>query len=167
YDVFLLVASIPCIIYLLSYPLTYVSDNIHILLLIFSGFTFPILLWTLQKKYIEMYRAGFFNVFFTITSAISEEIIWRGALIAFLQHTGLTLYYSLLFSSIGFLMLHIPIMKIKKSLYLLLFTLILVIIFWFLDIIAAIVFHVFHNLALQIFKPIQRIENRGPVSKEW
>ncbi|MGX0019522.1 membrane protease YdiL (CAAX protease family) [Staphylococcus hominis] len=167
YDILVLLGALFSFFYLHNKFSVYIPNGIYTFFLLLIGIFFPIFFWLFQKNYIILRKSKLLNICFTITSAISEEIIWRGALILFLQNLNLSFYTSLLISSIGFFIIHLHLIKLKSSLYLLIFTIVLMFIFSFLGIIASILFHVSHNLALQIFRPVKRGKKKGPVSIKW
>lgn len=167
YDILVFIGALFSFFYLHNKISVYIPNGIYTFLLLLSGIFFPIFFWFFQKKYVILHKTKFLNICFSITSAISEEIIWRGSLILFLHNLNIPIYFSLLISSIGFIVMHLQLIKMKSSLYLLIFTIVLIFIFSFLGIIASILFHVSHNLALQILRPVKWGKKRGPVSIKW
>lgn len=175
YDIATIVTALIC--YITFYQefnqhLLDVSNPFIISLLGLSGILLPIIIWKVQKREIIFKGKHTINIdilLFLPFSAFSEELIWR-----FIAPLLLNIYIfestvlSIFISSIGFILLHIPLGGVKVIPYFFLFTLIAVILFLSFGILTSIVFHISHNIFIQLFYSRRKkiVNNKIPVVSE-
>lgn len=136
------------------------SDNAYgVLLFSALGFFFPYVIWKGKNKSVVFVKRKvnkLDTLIFLPLCAVSEELIWR-ICIPFLFK--LYFFDSVLLctciSSIGFLLLHIPLGGVKSAPYMTVFTVIAVIAAQF-DFLSAAAFHIVHNLTIQYFRPVSK-----------
>lgn len=132
------------------------KQNVYGILFFFLlGILLPSVIWKLKKKVVAFrgrYVVNVDSIFFLPLTALSEELIWRFFLpLLLLTNFVESAAVSFCISSIGFILLHIPIGGVKSIAYMSLFTLITVISYLTFGILAAIAFHISHNLFIHFF----------------
>ncbi|WP_052196521.1 MULTISPECIES: CPBP family intramembrane glutamic endopeptidase [Bacillus] len=149
------------------------KQNVYGILFFFLlGILLPSVIWKLKKKVVAFrgrYVVNVDSIFFLPLTALSEELIWRFFLpLLLLTNFVESAAVSFCISSIGFILLHIPIGGVKSIAYMSLFTLITVISYLTFGILAAIAFHISHNLFIHFFQPrkIKNFKTKPPVLSE-
>lgn len=162
YDIITIIAAIICISAIYQdFPLQTMLNNNIIGLFICGtiGGLFPLIIWKLQRRKIVFNGKSAINkdsLLFLPLTAVSEELIWRYC-VPFLL---ITLFFDsfllpILISSIGFIMLHLPLGGLKSILYISIFTTFVMVSFVSFGILASIVFHITHNLTISWFRPVK------------
>ncbi|WP_186319781.1 CPBP family intramembrane glutamic endopeptidase [Bacillus sp. WP8] len=149
------------------------KQNVYGILFFFLlGILLPSVIWKLKNKVVAFrgrYVVNVDSIFFLPLTALSEELIWRFFLpLLLLTNFVESAAVSFCISSIGFILLHIPIGGVKSIAYMSLFTLITVISYLTFGILAAIAFHISHNLFIHFFQPrkIKNFKTKPPVLSE-
>ncbi|KIL20974.1 hypothetical protein B4134_1735 [Bacillus safensis] len=149
------------------------NKNVYGILSFFLlGVLLPSVLWKLKNKVVAFrgrYAVNVDSIFFLPLTALSEELIWRFFLpLLLLTNSVESVAVSICISSIGFILLHIPIGGVKSIAYMSLFTFITVISYLTFGILAAIAFHISHNLFIHFFQPfkIKNFKTKPPVLSE-
>ncbi|MGE6525822.1 CPBP family intramembrane glutamic endopeptidase [Bacillus safensis] len=149
------------------------KQNVYGILFFFLlGILLPSVIWKLKKKVVAFrgrYVVNVDSIFFLPLTALSEELIWRFFLpLLLITNLVESAAVSFCISSIGFILLHIPIGGVKSIAYMSLFTLITVISYLTFGILAAIAFHISHNLFIHFFQPrkIKNFKTKPPVLSE-
>lgn len=149
------------------------NKNVYGVLFFFLlGVLLPSFLWKLKNKVVAFrgrYVVNVDSIIFLPLTALSEELIWRFFLpLLLLTNSVESVAVSICISSIGFILLHIPIGGVKSIAYMSLFTLITVISYLTFGILAAIAFHISHNLFIHFFQPlkIKNFKTKPPVLSE-
>lgn len=149
------------------------SKNVFGILFFFLlGVLLPSVLWKVKNKVIVFkgrYVVNVDSIVFLPLTALSEELIWRFVLpVLLLTNFWESVAVSICISSIGFVLLHIPLGSAKSTAYMSLFTLITVISYFAFGILAAIAFHVSHNLFIHFFHPlkVKEFKTKPPVLSE-
>ncbi len=148
------------------------SKNVFGILFFFLlGVLLPSVLWKIKNKVIVFkgrYAVNVDSIVFLPLTALSEEVIWRFILPALLMNLWESIAISICVSSIGFILLHIPLGGAKSTAYMSLFTLITVISYFAFGILAAIAFHISHNLFIHFFHPlkVKEFKTKPPVLSE-
>ncbi|MFF2414668.1 MULTISPECIES: CPBP family intramembrane glutamic endopeptidase [Bacillus] len=149
------------------------KQNVYGILFFFLlGILLPSVIWKLKNKVVAFrgrYVVNVDSIFFLPLTALSEELIWRFFLpLLLITNFVESAAVSFCISSIGFILLHIPIGGVKSIAYMSLFTLITVISYLTFGILAAIAFHISHNLFIHFFQPlkIKNFKTKPPVLSE-
>lgn len=158
YDITTITAAIICTMVTVKELTYHINSNSNLYGLIFSlflGVFLPMGIWKMKKKTIIFNGRNSINIdslVFLPLTAMSEELIWRFCVpLLFLSHVFHTPTGPIIISSIGFIMLHLPLGGIKTIAYMSLFTFTTVIMFLNFGIISSIIFHIAHNLIIQLF----------------
>ncbi|KAF6601119.1 CPBP family intramembrane metalloprotease [Bacillus velezensis] len=177
YDIVTIVGGIICFsIFFLdgNYFLIHSNNPYGVLLFSALGFFFPYVIWKRKNKSVVFVKRKvnkLDTLMFLPLCAVSEELIWR-IYIPFLfeLHFFDSVLLCTFISSIGFLLLHIPLGGVKSAPYMTVFTVIAVIAAHF-DFLSAAVFHIVHNLTIQYFRPVskKKINTSSPTMSqaEW
>jgi hypothetical protein len=139
------------------------------------GIIFPVAIWKIKKRQVLFNGNESLNIdslIFLPLTALSEELIWRFCVPSLLlMYLSDSLTLSILVSSIGFVILHLPLGGFKSIAYISLFTTFAVLSFLNFGILAAIAFHITHNLVIQFFRPVKQktftMKNPTVSESEW
>jgi|SRR5699024_2596907 len=139
------------------------------------GAIFPLFFWKLKNRKVVFSFKNNFSIatsIFLPLSALSEEIIWRSIVPSFIiyMYNSNILLASFL-GTFGFIILHWGYKGMKSTPYILIFTLVLLMIFFNFGFLASTMFHVVHNLMLETVQPIIKkntnYKHRVTYSEEW
>ncbi|WP_258728802.1 CPBP family glutamic-type intramembrane protease [Bacillus atrophaeus] len=162
YDIFTIVGGIMCCsIFLLGDNFFLIHSNNAYGVLFFSaiGFFFPYVIWKGKNKSVVFNKRKvnkLDTLLFLPLCAVSEESIWRICIpFLFKLYFFESILLCTFISSIGFLLLHIPLGGVKSIPYMTVFTVIAVIAVQF-DFLSAAAFHIVHNLTIQYFRPVSK-----------
>ncbi|KAA6453363.1 CPBP family intramembrane metalloprotease [Bacillus swezeyi] len=178
YDIPTIIGTIVCIFAVGFEYLDYLPTLISIpsiVLFGLLGFLLPIIVWKFNGKTIKFRGALLKNIdslVFLPMTALCEEVLWRLIFPFFI----LTQFFDsmvivILFSSIGFVLLHWSIRGVNVLAYMTLFTFFAWLSFLHSGIVGAAVFHITHNLVIKTFRPVTRkthLSSPPPASQaEW
>lgn len=177
YDIVTIISALICFIPVYPELILHVTlnNNNHVFGIILCGLLgglFPLSIWKFYKRKIVFNGMSSINkdllVFLPLTAA-SEELIWRYCvpflLIMLFPRAFLV---AIIVSSVGFIILHLPLGRLNSISYISLFTIIVVVSFLFFGILASVAFHIAHNLTLSLFRTtkIKTAKFQNPILSE-
>ncbi|MCY9112230.1 CPBP family glutamic-type intramembrane protease [Bacillus atrophaeus] len=162
YDIFTIVGGIMCCSFFLlgdNFFLIHSNNAYGVLFFSVIGFFFPYVIWKGKNKSVVFSKRKVNKLdalIFLPLCAVSEESIWRICIpFLFKLYFFESILLCTFISSIGFLLLHIPLGGVKSIPYMTVFTVIAVIAVQF-DFLSAAAFHIVHNLTIQYFRPVSK-----------
>lgn len=177
YDITTITAALICCSVIFRELFSDISNDNNIYGILFFcllGALFPLVIWKIKKRVVVFNGKHSINIdslVFLPLAALSEEVIWRFCLPFLLLYLLDSLTLSILISSIGFIILHLPLGGFKSIAYMSLFTILVVLSFLAFGILASIAFHITHNLAIQFFRPVRKktFKTKNPTlsQTEW
>ncbi|WP_179865881.1 CPBP family intramembrane glutamic endopeptidase [Bacillus wiedmannii] len=162
YDITTIIAALICCSVIFRELISNFSNDNNIYGILFFGLfgaLFPLVIWKIKKRVVVFNGKHSINIdslVFLPLAALSEEVIWRFCLPFLLIDLLDSFTISILISSIGFIILHLPLGGFKSIAYMSLFTILVVLSFLAFGILASIAFHITHNLAIQFFRPVRK-----------
>lgn len=162
YDISTIIGALICSSVFFQELLSEISNDQNIYGILFfclSGALLPLVIWKIKNRVVVFngkHSVNIDSMFFLPLTALSEELIWRFFLPSLLLiNIGDSITLSILISSIGFIILHIPLGGFKSIVYMSLFTIFAVLSYLTFGIIASVAFHISHNLVIQFFRPLR------------
>lgn len=159
YDIVSIVGGIICVSAIYEVLISNIILNNNQIVGVFLcgaiGGSLPLVIWKIYNFKI-IYKKGKINkdtFLFLPLVAVSEELVWRYSVPFLIMNFYESLTLSIFISSIGFLILHLPLGGMRSIPYMIIFTIGVTISYIIFGILAAIAFHIFHNLIINFFYP--------------
>ncbi|KIL75816.1 hypothetical protein SD77_2765 [Bacillus badius] len=178
YDIPTIIGTIVCLSAIGFEYLDYLPTSLSLPIIVLFGllgFLLPIIVWKFNGKTIKFRGAllkSIDSLVFLPMVALCEEILWRLIFPFFILNQIFdSMAIVILFSSVGFILLHWSIRGVNVLAYMTLFTFFAWLSFLYAGIVGAAVFHIVHNLVIKAFRPVTRkthLSSLPPASQtEW